>query len=208
MKLESRPSFSGGKAVLMNKRYTNSTSVTADSAAHISFDVTPQQSGTYYIWVKMYNTGAAISAYVEDAVGTDTDYYQQIPEEGNCSTSADFNSLVWVCLKNGYQWNAGETYQVALRSYANLVRVDEFYITSGTESPAPHEHTYESAWTTKDTHHWHDATCGCEGEKSDYGTHSYASGVCSFCNKPDPNYREEEDDDGDGAIQLPDYDVG
>ncbi len=34
-----------------------------------------------------------------------------------------------------------------------------------------HEHTYDTAWTTDPTHHWHEPTCGDTEEKGSYGAH-------------------------------------
>lgn len=44
---------------------------------------------------------------------------------------------------------------------------------------AKHEHTYESAWTWDDTHHWKKATCEHSTEKGEYGEHSLTGGVCA-----------------------------
>ena len=40
----------------------------------------------------------------------------------------------------------------------------------------PHEHRYSSEWTSNDTHHWHDATCGHD-VVSDLGAHTFGDWV-------------------------------
>ena len=50
-----------------------------------------------------------------------------------------------------------------------------------------HVCSWESTWTTSDTHHWHWCTiegCNLVGDKA---THSYTDGVC-VCGREDPNY--------------------
>ena len=54
-----------------------------------------------------------------------------------------------------------------------------------------HTHTFETGWTRDDTSHWHKATCGHTGERSEEAAHSYNGGLkkdetshwleCSVC---------------------------
>ena len=48
-----------------------------------------------------------------------------------------------------------------------------------------HEHTFESKWTTNDTHHWKVATCSHTEEKGELGAHtdSDSDGACDACSK-------------------------
>ena len=39
-----------------------------------------------------------------------------------------------------------------------------------------HTHTFETGWTRDDTSHWHKATCGHTGERSEEAAHSYNGG--------------------------------
>ena len=47
-----------------------------------------------------------------------------------------------------------------------------------------HEHTFEEAWTTDATNHWHKATCEHTEEKGDLAAHADAdkNGACDVCN--------------------------
>ena len=47
-----------------------------------------------------------------------------------------------------------------------------------------HEHTFEEAWTTDATNHWHKATCEHAEEQGDLGAHADAdnNGACDVCN--------------------------
>lgn len=46
-----------------------------------------------------------------------------------------------------------------------------------------HEHTFEEAWTTDATHHWHKATCDHTDEKKDYAEHVDENNddICDVC---------------------------
>ena len=103
----------------------------------MSFAVKPDQTGTYYIWVKMYNASetAGIQVFVEDEAGANAGYYLQLPGEGNTSTYGQLSDFVWVRLDSAYQWNAGQTYTVNIRTRDTLIRIDEFYITNDTNAP-------------------------------------------------------------------------
>lgn len=54
-----------------------------------------------------------------------------------------------------------------------------------------HECTFKSAWSTSDTHHWHD----CEGENCEevdgYASHTFVDGTCSVCNKHVCDFKSE-----------------
>ena len=45
----------------------------------------------------------------------------------------------------------------------------------------PHEHTYESGWTTSPTHHWHAATCEHTTDVRGMAPHSYSNNKCTVC---------------------------
>ena len=52
--------------------------------------------------------------------------------------------------------------------------------------PISHTHTYEDAWSSDDTYHWHASSCGHATEISGKDTHSYKNGVCSVCGAQEP----------------------
>ncbi len=39
------------------------------------------------------------------------------------------------------------------------------------------EHTFASAWSTDETHHWHASTCGCQDQKTEFATHRFDNGT-------------------------------
>ncbi len=46
-------------------------------------------------------------------------------------------------------------------------------------------HTYAEAWSTSNTHHWHDITCGHSVAQSalfGYGEHQFIDNICAVCN--------------------------
>lgn len=43
----------------------------------------------------------------------------------------------------------------------------------GNHPDTPHEHTYEDTLSYDETHHWHAASCGCEGERAKYAEHHF-----------------------------------
>lgn len=50
------------------------------------------------------------------------------------------------------------------------------------ETPITHEHTYDNAWSSDETNHWHKATCEHVGEKKDEAAHQFgADGNCTVC---------------------------
>ncbi len=48
---------------------------------------------------------------------------------------------------------------------------------NGDGSNTSHTHTYATAWSKDETHHWHAATCEHSEEKSDYAVHTWGEGV-------------------------------
>lgn len=57
-------------------------------------------------------------------------------------------------------------------------------VSSCGENPAPHVHTFSTEWSSNETYHWHDATCGHD-VTSDKGGHSYKETVV------EPTYEKE-----------------
>ena len=47
----------------------------------------------------------------------------------------------------------------------------------GEQPPSPHQHTYASELTFDETHHWHAATCGCEGDRAKLTAHRWQTTV-------------------------------
>ena len=48
------------------------------------------------------------------------------------------------------------------------------------QKPDEHTHTFADTWSFDTQYHWHAATCGHD-EKSDFGAHNIADGVCTVC---------------------------
>ena len=201
--VQNNTAASGGKVVLMNQRYTASLANNPNALPHMSFAVKPDQTGTYYIWVKMYNPSetTGIQVYVEDKVGTNTGYNLQLPGEGNVSTYGQLSDFVWVRLDSVYQWDAGEQYTINIRTRDTLIRIDEFYITADVNDPFLHTHSYSNTWSSNAINHWKYAVCGCENLKAEVGMHTYQNGACTVCG------REEPEDGSEGSIILPDYET-
>lgn len=55
----------------------------------------------------------------------------------------------------------------------------------GGEEPPPHVHAFSEAWSSDETAHWHDATCGHDA-RSDFSGHVFSGGVCKVCGRPAP----------------------
>ena len=70
-----------------------------------------------------------------------------------------------------------------------LAMVFTFASCNGKNNDGDHTHTFSAEWSTNDTAHWHEATCGCEGVKSNYSNHVDADndGKCDICDKCDHN---------------------
>ena len=65
-------------------------------------------------------------------------------------------------------------------------------------------HTYATEWSYNETHHWHEATCGCD-VKDGYSQHTEDSGVCSICSKvvhPTEGVQYALSDDGTYAVVV------
>ena len=54
-----------------------------------------------------------------------------------------------------------------------------------TEVIAATGHSYAGEWSSDNTHHWHEATCGHD-VKEDYAEHVFESGVCTTCGCTQP----------------------
>ena len=57
-----------------------------------------------------------------------------------------------------------------------------------TEEEPTHTHTFSTEWTYNKDEHWHAATCGHTGERSDVAPHVMEGNTCSVC-----GYTEEEE---------------
>lgn len=76
-----------------------------------------------------------------------------------------------------------------------------------------HEHTYADAWSSDDTHHWHNPTCGDTSEVKDKEAHKWSFGACEICSAAqsgakliNPTLTEADDNDpepdADGKIDV------
>ena len=48
-----------------------------------------------------------------------------------------------------------------------------------------HKHSFSTAWTSDDTHHWHVANCEHTDEISDKAAHEFENGYCKVCDAED-----------------------
>ena len=56
-----------------------------------------------------------------------------------------------------------------------------------------HTHTYSPAWSSDDTYHWHESTCGHTDVVDGKEEHIFVDGKCRVCQRPDPNYETPTD---------------
>ncbi|MBE6957880.1 MAG: hypothetical protein E7447_01835 [Ruminococcaceae bacterium] len=195
--------ISGGKGVKFLRPYSawnNLITYTSEANAHLSFKVKPDQSGEFFIWVKVYAPmDSAIYAWID---GGEDSYFWRQPLTAE-TYSADEDNYIWVRLwrecrkeytlrqERFYDWTARRVYTISLRSYTAGVVLDEIYVTND-PNDQPHNHRYEENWTGDDTHHWYAPTCGCEdAERREYGEHffdNHADKDCNICGLKNPQY--------------------
>ena len=205
----------GGKAVKLTETYTawnKMITFTSEPNSHISFQVMPDQTSEYYIWLKVYAPkDSAIYAFIE---GSDDYYYWRQPLTVE-TYSLNAEDYVWVRLheewhsankvqaRHAYQWIARRIYTINLRSNTGGVKVDEIFISNSLDD-APHNHSYANTWSTDGTHHWYAATCGCENlELKDYAEHFYEDHTdkdCNTCGYTNPDYAPHNYVDGKCTI--------
>ncbi|MBE6921231.1 MAG: hypothetical protein E7468_06705 [Ruminococcaceae bacterium] len=210
----------GGKVVEFPKTHTgwvDLKTATSEATPHLSFQVMPDKSGEYYIWVKVYAVeNTALYAWID---GGDDYYYWRQPLTWETS-SADTDNYIWVRLyqeaknkldKTGigqytehvYSWTARRIYTIGLRGMYAGVQVDEIYITND-PNDAPHNHKYAENWSTDATHHWYAPTCGCsDAEPRYYGEHFFEDHTdkeCNTCGYANPNYAPHNYVDGKCTI--------
>jgi len=163
----------------------------SDPIAHLSFYVTPDVTGEYYIWAKVYAPAdSSVYCYIDG--GQDTYYWRQ-PLTLNGTHSANTSDYIWVRLhqeyRNGttltndksYNWTAGQTYAVKLRSFTQWVRINEFYITNDALD-VPHNHTWSETWSSNETEHWREPACDDTDVIKDKGAHIYDDATDTTCN--------------------------
>lgn len=165
---------------------------TKDRVAHLSVEVTPKTSGTYYIWLKVYSNESKICAFV-DADNDATTNYTEYTYDTDLQPKAAINesSVAWVKIDAAYAWSAGQDYTVRLRSRANLFRIDQIIITGdSTFNPTGHTHSVDtSEYGYDEEYHWNEASC-CQGMTENKAKHTFVNMVCSVCNA---NYQGQLD---------------
>ncbi len=80
--------------------------------------------------------------------------------------------------------SVGNTNESVTNGQVRITAIEVVYSSTGDDPipPTPHEHTFEEAWTTTETHHYHKATCEHTNEKKDEGTHEYTDDTDTTCN--------------------------
>jgi len=199
IKVVEQENAAGGKAVQFLK--TNSAlgafvNLGTTPIPHLSALVTPEKSGQYYIWLKVYapanqTYGAYLYAYIEG--GSDTYYWrQQLALDGYSKGEGDY---FWVCLNqewqkdtekfadHTYNWTAGETYALRFRGTVVNVQIDQIYITDSA-SDVPHNHTWNSLKSYDDTYHWWTSSCheGVITGKAEHNYENLKDTTCNDCN--------------------------
>jgi len=206
----------GGKAVRFMRQHSawnQLANATSEATPHLSFQVMPDEGGEYYIWVKLYAPkGTFIYAWID---GGDDYYFWQQPLTME-TYSADEEDYIWVRLyqeytsmaaglhkEHSYHWKARRVYTIGLRGMSVGVKVDEILITNDPKD-APHNHSYSSTWNGNDTHHWFDATCGCQNvAPRAYAEHFFEDHTdkeCNTCGYKNPNYAPHNYADGKCTI--------
>ena len=88
--------------------------------------------------------------------------------------------FVWVKLGEAYRWSKDQAYVIRIRSSSTSVMFDEFVIT-GDADFAPHNHTFQDRWSSNETQHWHDASCGDTSFVADKADHVYDNLKDTIC---------------------------
>lgn len=190
---------SGGKAVRFDKTHSGWNELQGEGLtpiSHMAVHVTPDKTGEYYIWVKVYvptrdDYNPAIYAYIDG--GNDTYYWRQpIFHNGYSQNDSDY---IWVRVyqeylkeslgQNGadkvYNWSAGETYTIRFRGYLSGTLIDQIYITNDAND-VPHNHSFSTQWSQDDTYHWHEASCEHTDLIRDKAEHTYDNLLDQTCN--------------------------
>ena len=171
--VETGTKWSGSTAIRSNTQHTATTGFEADAVPHISFTVTPEKDGTYYIWVRGNATTSKFKYFVDDDNDT------QVKYEATAAGS-DGTTEKWFCLPKSFTWTTGNDYMVRFRVHNTLVRLDQFIVTSDANfDPATHTHTNGTDVAFDGTGHWYQADC-CYGVKTDVTAHTIVDSKC-FC---------------------------
>ena len=193
VKVLEKNSASGGKTVQMVRGYSNYTQmmkVTSEANPYISFRVTPDESGEYYIWAKVYAPkNSALYCYID---GGDDNYYWRQPLTAE-TYSVNEDHYIWVRLyqeckkeynlekEHLYNWVARRIYTISFRAYTGNVEVDEIYITTDPNFD-PHNHTFSDKWSKTETQHWREPTCDDTTFIADKAEHDYDNILDTTCN--------------------------
>lgn len=169
--VENNAKWSGGTAIRSEKRYTATAGYAADAVPHISFTVTPEEGGKYYIWVRGASNDYKFKYFVDDDKNTQVKY--ELTSIGSGETSEK-----WFCLPKSFEWTAGNDYMVRFRVHDTLVRLDQFVITKDASfDPANHTHTPGTEYTYDSEGHGAKAAC-CYGAIFEKTAHSFVSDKC------------------------------
>lgn len=147
--------------------------------AHLSFDVKPATSGTYYIWGLVSQKGGSnVYGYIDGQQDGKSAGWAYYTFNANSADSSDYK---WVRL-SVCKWDAGQTYGIRFRGRnSNWTAFDRFMITSS--SVGGHDHVVDANWSKDATNHWHGCTfAGCT-YAVDKAAHSYGADNKCVCGK-------------------------
>ena len=91
--------------------------------------------------------------------------------EATCEHSGEKGEYAEHTWDSGTVTTAATCTEAGLTTYACTVCA-----ATRTEPISATGHSFSRDWTTSDTHHWHEATCGHSEEKRDYAEHSWNAG--------------------------------
>ena len=85
-----------------------------------------------------------------------------------------------------HTWDGGEVTTPATCTEAGLTTYAcTVCAATRTEPISATGHSYAKEWSSDNTHHWHEATCGHD-VVSGRNEHFYEAGVCRLCGAPQP----------------------
>jgi len=114
------------------RMYIGNTGAQADDApAHLSFEVTPEEDGEYYVWIKYYLAGSetTYTTVYQKVEGVHTSWTNTSVKPGTGFTLGSNAKYGWFKLSTA-DWEGGETYTIGLRSRTIALYIDEFVITN------------------------------------------------------------------------------
>ena len=171
--------WSGSKAVILRTPSTATGSDYGVRIPQISCEVTPENDGTYYIWIKVYSNQGTLYRYFVDADNAPNGLKYKGQNPNATSTH------VWMKLDSSFVWTKGQNYTIRFRSCnTGMGFVDRIVITDEAEfNPTNHTtHTYSNEYKYDENYHWQEATC-CQGVTTEKQEHTVVNMACTVCQK-------------------------